>query len=259
MKEREEKPRRRRLKTGGAGKAERRHLAEEPSGSKLRVGRLRDETRTISLREFTLTSFFYGESKRKDERNREERSRQRRGEGEMALEKASETSLLRLSLAPQPSPTKGPRGQDVSQRRRVAGPEIQASHDRGLSTCPAPRSRGLRASHLEHLDHILTVALLSQVTQLGRDVYAATDVHIDLHGLFLDLGVQLCQVLYQEHREGSVRRCSAPSAGTDKTSAGSSSFVAHHCPLLHKVPDLLDQRPFPRGPILHCACPQSSS
>lgn len=257
MKEREGKPTRRRLKTGGAGKAERRHLAEEPSGSKLRVGWLRDGTRTISLREVTLTSFFYGESKRKDERNREERSRQRRGEGEMALETASETSLLRLSLAPQPNPTKGPRGQDVSQRWRLAGPEILASYNRGLSACPAPGSR--QAPHLEHLDHILAVALLSQVTQLGRDVDAATDVHVDLHGLFLDLGVQLCQVLYQEHREGRVRRCPAPSAGTDKTSARSSSFVAHHSHLLHKVPDLLDQRPFPRGPILHHARPQGSS
>lgn len=37
------------------------------------------------------------------------------GEGEKELEMASKTSLLRLFLASQPSPTKGPRGQDVSQ------------------------------------------------------------------------------------------------------------------------------------------------
>lgn len=33
------------------------------------------------------------------------------GKGEMELEMASKTSLLRLFLASQPSPTKGPRGQ----------------------------------------------------------------------------------------------------------------------------------------------------
>lgn len=45
------------------------------------------------MREVTLTSFFYGESQRKDERSGEERSRQRRGEGEMELEMASKTSV----------------------------------------------------------------------------------------------------------------------------------------------------------------------
>lgn len=69
-------------KNGGArNRKEEGIFLEGPSGSKLRAGGLETGTGTISLREVTLTSFFYGESKRKDERNREKRGRQRRGGG----------------------------------------------------------------------------------------------------------------------------------------------------------------------------------
>ena len=61
--------------------------------------------------------------------------------------------------------------------------------------------RGARNPHLEHLDHVLAVTLLSQVAELGGDVDAAADVHVHLHGLFLDLRVQLGQVLCGERRQ----------------------------------------------------------
>lgn len=62
------------------------------------------------------------------------------------------------------------------------------------------------ASHLKHLDHVLTVPLLRHVAQLGSDVNAPADVHVHLHGLLLDLGVQLCDVLNpQRHRRGTKK------------------------------------------------------
>ena len=54
-------------------------------------------------------------------------------------------------------------------------------------------------THLVHLDHVLAVPLLGQVTQPGGDVDAAADVHVYLHGLLLDLTVQLRQVLKDKH------------------------------------------------------------
>lgn len=135
----------------------------------------------------------------------------------MELEMASKTSLLRLFLASQPSPTEGPRGQDVSQGERQQGLDSRPAMKEASLPCPAPESRRQRAPHLEHLDHILAVALLSQVTQLGCDVDATADVHVHLHGLLLDLGVQLCQILYQG--QGKSEETPSTPAGTDKASS----------------------------------------
>lgn len=45
--------------------------------------------------------------------------------------------------------------------------------------------------YLVHLDHILTVPLLSYVTKTSGNIDPAADVHVHLHGFFLDLTVQL--------------------------------------------------------------------
>lgn len=49
--------------------------------------------------------------------------------------------------------------------------------------------------YLEHLDHVLTIPLLGNVAQPGSDVNSATDVHVHLHSLLLDLTVKLRQIL----------------------------------------------------------------
>lgn len=49
--------------------------------------------------------------------------------------------------------------------------------------------------HLEDLGHVFRVPLLCDIAQLGRDIDPATDVHVHLHGLFLDLCVQVCHGL----------------------------------------------------------------
>jgi len=68
---------------------------------------------------------------------------------------------------------------------------------------PAAEPGAAGTSHLKHLDHVLAVPLLRHVAQLGSDVNAPTDVHVHLHGLLLDLGVQLCDVLKPwRHRRG---------------------------------------------------------
>lgn len=41
------------------------------------------------------------------------------------------------------------------------------------------------------MNHVLAVPLLGDVTEAGGDVDAAADVHVHLHGLFLDLTVQI--------------------------------------------------------------------
>ena len=61
-------------------------------------------------------------------------------------------------------------------------------------------------SDLEDLDHVLTVPLLSHVTQPGRDVDPPADVHVHLHGLLLNLTVQLRQVLTDPGRQGGEER-----------------------------------------------------
>lgn len=50
-------------------------------------------------------------------------------------------------------------------------------------------------SHLEDLGHVFRVPLLCDIAQLGRDIDSAADVHVHLHGLFLDLCVQVCHGL----------------------------------------------------------------
>lgn len=61
------------------------------------------------------------------------------------------------------------------------------------------------ASHLKHLDHVLTVSLLCHIAQLSSDVNAPADVHVHLHGLLLDLGVQLCDVLNPQHHRKETK------------------------------------------------------
>lgn len=46
-------------------------------------------------------------------------------------------------------------------------------------------------TYLEDVNHVLTVPLLGDVTEAGSDVDAAADIHVHLHGLFLDLSVQI--------------------------------------------------------------------
>lgn len=52
-----------------------------------------------------------------------------------------------------------------------------------------------RCANLVNLHDVLTVPLLSHVTEASRDVDPAADVHVHLHGFFLDLVVQVRQVL----------------------------------------------------------------
>ena len=56
-------------------------------------------------------------------------------------------------------------------------------------------------THLEHAYHVLAVPLLGDITEAGGDVDAAADVHVHLHGLLLDLTVQIRQVLMDRHTE----------------------------------------------------------
>lgn len=49
--------------------------------------------------------------------------------------------------------------------------------------------------HLEDLGHVFRVPLLCDIAQLGSDIDSAADVHVHLHGLFLDLCVQVCHGL----------------------------------------------------------------
>lgn len=46
-------------------------------------------------------------------------------------------------------------------------------------------------TYLEHVNHVLAVPLLGDITEAGGDVDAAADVHVHLHGLLLDLTVQI--------------------------------------------------------------------
>lgn len=74
--------RRKRLKTEEPGKQSgRRYLFGRAQRLKTEGGVAQTQGLGQEVREVTLTSFFYGESKRKDERNREQRSGQRRGRG----------------------------------------------------------------------------------------------------------------------------------------------------------------------------------
>lgn len=45
-------------------------------------------------------------------------------------------------------------------------------------------------TYLEHVNHVLAVPLLGDITEAGRDVDTAADIHVHLHGLLLDLTVQ---------------------------------------------------------------------
>lgn len=52
-------------------------------------------------------------------------------------------------------------------------------------------------NHLEYLGNIFRVALLGYITQLGCDIDSSADVHVHLHGFFLDLCVQVCHRLQE--------------------------------------------------------------
>ncbi len=54
-----------------------------------------------------------------------------------------------------------------------------------------PQIRTKTSWYLVHLDHILTVSLLSYVTETSGDIDPAADVHVHLHGFLLDLTVQV--------------------------------------------------------------------
>lgn len=54
-----------------------------------------------------------------------------------------------------------------------------------------------RPNHLEYLGNVFRVALLRYITQLGCDIDSPTDVHVHLHGLFLNLCVQVCHGLQE--------------------------------------------------------------
>jgi len=55
--------------------------------------------------------------------------------------------------------------------------------------------------YLIHLDHILTVPLLGNVTKAGGDIDPSADVHVHLHGFLLDFTVQLRQILQKMEEE----------------------------------------------------------
>lgn len=76
---------------------------------------------------------------------------------------------------------------------------------------PASRAeqepRPSTSSYLVHVNDAIAVPLLSHVAETSGDVDPAADVHVHLHGLLLDLAVQLRQVLSAGKR-GSVLRTS---------------------------------------------------
>lgn len=72
-------------------------------------------------------------------------------------------------------------------------PQFLLSDGRWALTHPL-RERPGRAD-VEHLGHVLGVALLGHVAQFGRDVDASADVHVHLPGFLLDLCVQLGHLL----------------------------------------------------------------
>lgn len=51
---------------------------------------------------------------------------------------------------------------------------------------------------VEHLGHVLRVALLSHVTQFSRDIDPPTDVHVHPSGFLLNLGVQVGHLLHRD-------------------------------------------------------------
>lgn len=53
----------------------------------------------------------------------------------------------------------------------------------------------LLQTYLEDGDDVFTVPLLGDVTQASCDVDAPADVHVHLHGLFLNFALQIRQVL----------------------------------------------------------------
>lgn len=61
------------------------------------------------------------------------------------------------------------------------------------------------SSYLVHVNDAVAVPLLSHVAQTSRDVDPAADVHVHLHGLLLDLAVQLRQVLRAGKRRNVLR------------------------------------------------------
>lgn len=57
---------------------------------------------------------------------------------------------------------------------------------------------------VKHFAHVFRVPLLGHVTQLGCDVDPSTNVHINLHGFFLDFGVQFWHLLFGAKKKNSL-------------------------------------------------------
>lgn len=69
---------------------------------------------------------------------------------------------------------------------------------------PSPEELRTPASrYLVHVNDAITVPLLGHVAETSGDIDPAADVHVDLHGLLLDLTVQLRQVLHAGEQEGT--------------------------------------------------------
>lgn len=67
----------------------------------------------------------------------------------------------------------------------------------------AEEPRRCASCYLVHVNDAVAVPLLSHVAEASGDVDPAADVHVHLHGLLLDLTVQLRQVL---HAGGTQQR-----------------------------------------------------
>lgn len=62
-------------------------------------------------------------------------------------------------------------------------------------SCPRENSG---PNHLEYLGNVFRVALLCYIAQLSCNIDSPADVHVHLHGLFLDLCVQVCHGLRKD-------------------------------------------------------------
>lgn len=88
----------------------------------------------------------------------------------------------------------------ADQRPLVVGRLRGSVKERQGSTVkaqPPPAERRASAScYLVHVNDAVAVPLLGHVAEASGDVDPAADVHVHLHGLLLDLTVQLRQVLH---------------------------------------------------------------
>lgn len=91
-------------------------------------------------------------------------------------------------------------------QRRLAVGRLRASNRRCQEVTHKLSPGELRtpaSTYLVHVNDAITVPLLGHVAEASGDVDPAADVHVDLHGLLLDLTVQLRQVLQAGEQEGT--------------------------------------------------------